>query len=187
LRWITVRREVERGQKNAIEELNVEFDMVFLIRDLEAWKNRRVLREAEYRERKRREKSMNLPPIKFLHYEPLTFADEVYATQLAQYFTCRIQLSLITHPEIGPYAIGREMFAIEFCRVYAAIGGLKKPGLSGLLVGLFYAGLCLADKSYPLGTNLPMQLISEYVWIQGRLRDIDRQTGTVQVLKRSEF
>jgi hypothetical protein len=55
------------------------------------------------------------------------------------------------YPQIGPYPEERKVFAIEYCRVYAAIGGLRRPGLAGLLVGLFFAALSLVDKSYPLG------------------------------------
>jgi hypothetical protein len=151
VRSITIQRKIERGDHDAIEELNVELDMAFLIRDLEAWKRRRILREAESRERARRVALPSQPPLKFLEYEPLTFADEAYAIMLVQYFTCRIQLSLVTNPQIGPYPAERHMFAVELCRVYAAIGGLKKPGLSGLLVGLVYAALALTDKTCPLG------------------------------------
>ena len=151
IRSIAIQRAVAADESDGIEELNVELDMAFLIRDLEGWKRRSVLREAESRERARRFASPCLPPFKFLDYEPLTFADETYAIMLVQYFTCRIQLSLVSNPRLGPYPSERHMFAVELCRVYAAIGGLKKPGLSGLLVGLFYAALALTDKTYPLG------------------------------------
>jgi len=155
VRSITIQREIQRGNGDGIEELNVELDMAFLVRDLEAWKRRRVLREAESRERARRAALPSVsPPIRFLDYEPLTFADESYAIMLVQYFTIRIQLSLVANPQIGPYPAERHMFAVELCRVYAAIGGLRKPGLSGLLVGLFFAGLALTDKTYPLGKKL---------------------------------
>ena len=151
VRSITIQQNIARGDIDVIEELNVELDIAFLIRDLEEWKRRRILREAEFRERARRIADTSQPTLKFLNYEPLTFADEAYAILLVQYFTCRIQLSLLANPQIGPYSTERHMFAIELCRVYAAIGGLKKPGLSGLLVGLAYAALVLTDKTYPLG------------------------------------
>jgi len=157
VRSITSQRKIEQGDSEGIEELNVELDMAFLIRDLEAWKRRRILREAESRERARRVAHPSQPRLKFLDYEPLTFADETYAIMLVQYFSCRIQLSLVMNPQIGPYPSERHMFAIELCRVYAAIGGLKKPGLSGLLVGLVYAGLVLTDKTCPLGIVLHLQ------------------------------
>lgn len=151
VRSIAIQRAVTSGNNDGLEVLNVELDMAFLIRDLEEWKRRRVLREAESRERARRVASPCQPLLKFLDYEPLTFADETYAIMLVQYFTCRIQLSLVSNPQLGPYPSERHRFSVEICRVYAAIGGLKKPGLSGLLVGLFYAALALTDKTFPLG------------------------------------
>ena len=153
VRSLSIQRGTITDENDGIEELNVELDMTFLVRDLEAWKRRRVLRDAESRERERRISSTTQPPLKFLDYEPLTFADEAYAIMLVQYFTCRIQLSLVANPQLGPNPSERHMFAVELCRVYAAIGGLRKPGLSGLLVGLFYAALALTDKTYPLGST----------------------------------
>src|SRR5277367_2519528 len=83
VRSITSQRKIEQGDSEGIEELNVELDMAFLIRDLEAWKRRRILREAESRERARRAALPSLSPlIKFLDYEPLTFVDESYAIML---------------------------------------------------------------------------------------------------------
>ena len=93
VRSISIQRSVASGESDGIEKLNVELDMAFLVRDLEIWKCRRVLREAESRERARRIASPTQPPLKFLDYEPLTFVDEAYAIMLVQYFTCRIQLS----------------------------------------------------------------------------------------------
>jgi hypothetical protein len=151
VRSITIQQAVTTGNSDSLEELNVELDMAFLIRDLEEWKRRKVLQETESRERAGRIASPCQPPFKFLDYEPLTFADEAYAIMLVQYFTCRIQLSLVSNPKLGPYPNERHTFAVEICRVYAAIGGLRKPGLSGLLVGLFYAALTLTDKVFPLG------------------------------------
>jgi hypothetical protein len=151
LRWTSILRAADRGRVLGMNELNLQVDLTFLIRDFEEWKNRQVLRGAEYRERRQREQHLTTPQIRFLHYEALSFVDEVYAIQLAQYFSFRIQLSLIMYPQIVPYPEERKVFAIEYCRVYAAIGGLRRPGLTGLLVGLFFAALSLVDKSYPLG------------------------------------
>jgi hypothetical protein len=150
-RSLEIQRATSKGQKDGINELNLQLDLAFLVRDLEAWKCRLVLRAAESRERIRRTISPTTPSMRFLEHEPLTFADEVYAIMLTQYFTVRIQVSLISSPQLGPHPSDRYMFAVELCRVYAAIGGLRRPGLTGLLVGLFYAGLALTDKSYPLG------------------------------------
>jgi hypothetical protein len=146
-----MQQSISRGETNGIEDLNLQLDKTFLIRDLEAWKCRPVLRAAESRELIRRTISPTQPGLRFLNHEPRAFADEVYAIMLAQYFTVRIQVSLISSPQLGPYPRDRYMFAIELCRVYAAIGGLTRPGLTGLLAGLVYAGLALTDKSYPLG------------------------------------
>jgi hypothetical protein len=148
---LDIQRATAKGQKDGITELNLQLDLAFLVRDLEAWKCRLVLRAAESRERIRRTIAPTTPSMRFLEHEPLTFADEVYAIMLTQYFTVRIQVSLISSPQLGPHPSDRYMFAVELCRVYAAIGGLRRPGLMGLLVGLFYAGLALTDKSYPLG------------------------------------
>jgi hypothetical protein len=150
-RSLEIQRALARGETDGIDELNLQLDTIFLVRDLEAWKCRPVLREAESRERIRRTSSPAQPGLRFLDHEQLTFEDEVYAIMLVQYFTIRIQVSLISSPKPGPHPKDRYMFAIELCRVYAAIGGIKRPGLSGLLVGLFYAGLTLTDKTYPLG------------------------------------
>jgi hypothetical protein len=155
LSLVSCQRAIESGEYNGIEELNVQLDTAFLIRDLEQWKSRPVLREAESREQIRRQTAPSTPRFAFLNHEPLTFADESYAIMLVQYFTIRIQLSLVVNPQIGPEPYERYMYAIELCRVYAAIGGLKRPGLSGLMIGLFYAGLTLTDKTHPLGITLP--------------------------------
>jgi hypothetical protein len=155
VRLVACQRAIANREHDGIEQLNVELDTAFLIRDLEQWKSRPVLREAESRERIRRETSPTQPPFKFLHHGPLTISDETYAILLVQYFTVRIQLSLVVNPQIGPYPSERYVYAIELCRVYAAIGGLKRPGLSGLIIGLFYAGLTLTDKTHPLGTLSP--------------------------------
>jgi hypothetical protein len=151
-RSVEIHRALARGEKNDLDELNLQLDMTFLIRDLEAWKCRPILRAAESRERLRRTLSPAQPCLRFLDHEPLAFADEVYAILLVQYFTVRIQVSLISNPQPGPHPRDRYMFAVELCRVYAATGGVARPGLKGLLVGLFYAGLALTDKTYPLGT-----------------------------------
>jgi hypothetical protein len=180
VRAMNIYRTVQRGEGDGIEELNVELDLAFLIRDLEAWKRRRVLREAESRERARRVASSTEPPLKFLDYAPLTFADETYATMLCQYFTCRIQLSLIMNPQLGPYPSERHMFAVEFCRVYAGIGGLKRPGLSGLLVGLFYSALALTDKNYPLGTIHSKLDLTSRICMDSRATSRYRQSRRIQ-------
>lgn len=150
-RSLETQRAIANGQTDGIDELNLQLDLTFLIRDLEAWNCRPILRAAESRERIRRNISPTIPTIRFLNHEPLSFADEVYAIMLSQYFTIRIQVSLISRPELGPHPSNRYMFAVEVCRIYAAIGGLRRPGLTGLLVALVYAGLTLTDKTYPLG------------------------------------
>lgn len=151
VRSIATQRAIAKGETDGIDELNDQIDMAFLVRDLEAWRHRPVLREAETRERERRASAPSSSPIKFLNYEPLTFADLTYATMLVQYFTVRLQLTLVVNPQIGPYPPERISYAIELCRVYAAMNGLTRPGLTGLAIGLFYAGLVLTDKTYPLG------------------------------------
>lgn len=177
VRAVECQRAIARGEQKPIDELNIELDTAFLSRDLEQWICRTVLREAESRELDYRETSSAHPYFRFLDYPPLIFSDEAYAVMLVQYFTVRIQLSLVVNPQIGPYPDERRMFAIELCRVYAAIGGLKRPGLSGLLIGLFYAGLTLTDKTHPLGCLCITRLTVEYMWIHGRCRDIDDSTG----------
>lgn len=150
-RSLELQRALAGGETDGINELNLQLDITFLIRDLEAWKCRPVLRAAELRERAQRTSSPAQPGLSFLDHEQLTFADEVFAIMLVQYFTVRIQVSLISSPQPGPQPNDRYMFGIELCRIYAAIGGLKRPGLTGLLAGLSYAGLVLTDKTYPLG------------------------------------
>lgn len=167
-RLIALHRAIAADQSDGIEELNVELDMAFLFRDLEEWKRRRILREAESRERARRIASVSTSPLKFLDYKPLTFVDEAYAVMLVQYFTCRIQLSLVSNPRLGPHPNERYMFAVELCRVYAGIGGLKKPGLSGLLVGLFYSALVLTDKTFPLGIDSKIRLANNRICMDSR-------------------
>jgi hypothetical protein len=179
VRSIATQRAITNGETDGIDELNVELDMAFLIRDLEAWRHRPVLREAESRERERRVNSPSPSPIKFLHYEPLTFTDLTYATMLVQYFTVRIQLTLVMNPQIGPYPPERHLFAIELCRVYAALGGLRRPGLTGLAIGLFYAGLVLTDKTFPLGIYSSMHCLMFRIYMDSRTSSRCRQNRRV--------
>jgi hypothetical protein len=75
---------------------------------------------------------------------------------------------LVMNPQIGPYPPERHLFAIELCRVYAALGGLRRPGLTGLAIGLFYAGLVLTDKTFPLGIYLSMLSLIFRIYMDSR-------------------
>ena len=94
---------------------------------------------------------------RFLHYSEYPISDAVFAQMLLLHASLGIHLSIMMTGKLGPYPQTRYNFAVQICRIYAALGmraSSQKTGQSRIINALWLAGLVLGNDYYPAGMFL---------------------------------
>ena len=93
----------------------------------------------------------------FLHYPEYPISDAVFAQMLLIHASLGIHLSIVMTGKLGPYPPTRYEFAVQVCRIYAALGArssVRKTGQSRIINALWLAGLVFGNDCYPAGMSL---------------------------------
>jgi hypothetical protein len=146
-----------------IQEMCQEID-----HELELWRARPLIRQAELEESLNQMFSESVPAEhRFLHYPPLRIRNRMKSNLIMDYRTAKIYMSLVRFPEIGPGPPGQDRFAhsIEICRVLASIPIAERNDVRGAeeAMCLFLAGLTFGGPEYyPMETRWVQQMMMEY-------------------------
>ena len=91
----------------------------------------------------------------FLHYPPYGIKDPMVGQMLLIHASLGIHLSIVISGKLGPYPRTRYEYAVQVCRVYAALGSsrsrIEQTGQSRTINSLWLAGLVLGRDYYPAG------------------------------------
>ena len=94
----------------------------------------------------------------FLHYPPYEIKDAMFGQMLMIHASLGIHLSIVITGKLGPYPRTRYEYAVQVCRIYAALGSsrstIEKTGQSRMINSLWLAGLVLGKDFYPAGMSL---------------------------------
>jgi hypothetical protein len=93
----------------------------------------------------------------FLHYPAYRIIDSNFAQMMLIHASLGIHLSIVITNKLGPYPHNRYEFAVQVCRLYAALGTLpsiQKTGQSRIINALWLAGLVFANNCYPAGMSI---------------------------------
>jgi len=118
----------------------------------------------------------------FLQYPPYSVKDPLFAQMMLIHASLLIHLSIVITGTLGPYPQLRHDFAVQICRIYAALvaeqGALKKTGQSRLINALWLAGLVFGSSDHSEGNaSAILKLILAFDWLEKALLGIDKGKG----------
>ena len=95
--------------------------------------------------------------VQFLHFPPYRIKDAMFGQMMMIHASLGIHLSIIVTGKLGSYPRTRYEYAVEVCRIYAALRSssqstIEKTGQSRMINSLWLAGLVLGRDTYPAGT-----------------------------------
>lgn len=91
---------------------------------------------------------------RFLNHPAYQIYDSSFAQMMLVHASLGIHLSIVETGNLGPYPQSRYEFAVQACRLYAALGiipSIKKTGQSRVINALWLAGLVFGNDFYPAG------------------------------------
>ena len=149
-----VASQVRSGQQASNHTPEPEYEK--LKDDIQAWKDRPIVRAGELSEQAARLDSPDLSsdslstPQHFLDYPPLRIVNAFYVRLLNDWRALSIYISLIDHSSFGPAACPQRFdYAVEICRTLAVLWqDQNKIAGSELWVG-FFAGVVFGGSSRP--------------------------------------
>lgn len=117
---------------------------------------------------------------RFLHYPEYPISDFIFAEMFLIHASLGIHLSVCATGKLGPYPQTRYEYAVQVCRIYAAMGArssVQKTGQSRIMNALWLAGLVLGNDYYPAGILSYNTSDVAYQWIISALLELDRDRG----------
>lgn len=165
-RAISINKKATQLRSNSnydkkLTEAAIRMEASKLLEEHQAWNNRPCVKAAagqqnaqQWIAEENQELSDEEDMDQFLHYPPLIISDKLYGAIIIQYHWVLIYITLITHPQPGPYTYERFQAAIDVCRKYVAIGQSHVCGILRIVLGLYLTGLTLGEPMYPKGTAL---------------------------------
>lgn len=150
--------------QNESNESQIHDQAKTIVVDHSAWLNLSVVRphipavapEERFPVVSHHESSM-VEDAQFLHYPAYRIKDVMFGQQMMIHASLGIHLSIVVTGKLGPYPRTRYEYAVQVCRIYAALRSsarstVEKTGQSRMINSLWLAGLVLGRDSYPAGT-----------------------------------